>query len=135
MTSAAGLTTAHVGSHGDLDPKNTLSVGATLHALDRDAASPQPVLREVASVALDWSTGRDGFQRVVAAYGRAAGVRPPAAPWVLGGWVSALGGWLVHNATTRPDDPLGRQQTALTCDRLLSLHRNLDSYVDALRSV
>lgn len=135
ITAAPGLTTPHVSSHGDLDPKNALGVGAILNALDWDAAGPQPVLREAASVALDWSADRDEFRRVLAAYVRASGVHLPAEPWVFGGWVSALGGWLVHNATTRPADPLGGQQTTLTCERLLRLHRSLNAYVDALGSV
>lgn len=133
-TAAPGLTTLHASSHGDLDPKNTLRVGDTLMALDWDAAGPRSMPREVASVALDWSADLREFQKVVAAYSRAAGVAPPAEPWVLGGWVSALAGWLVHNATTRPGDPLGREQVRLTCDRLLDLHTHLGSYVDALGS-
>lgn len=133
-TAAPGVTTLHASSHGDLDPKNTLSVGDTLVALDWDAAGPRPVIREAASVALDWSNGPREFQRVIAAYSRAAGVALPAEPWVLGGWVSALAGWLVHNATTRPGEPLGREQTRLTCDRLLGLHTHLGPYVDALRT-
>lgn len=133
--SATGLTTAHVDSHGDLDPKNTLVVDGALAALDWDAAGPQSMLREAASVALDWSSDPDEFHQVVAAYVRASGVRLPAEPWVLGGWVSALGGWLVHNATARPDTPRGQQEIALTCDRLLFLHTHLGTYVDALRAV
>ena len=133
-TAARGLTTLHATSHGDLDPKNTLSVGDTLIALDWDAAGSQPLFREAASVALDWSTDPIEFRRVIAAYGGAAGLLPPTEPWVLGGWVSALAGWLVHNATARPGDPIGREQTRLTCDRLLGLHAHLGSYVDALRS-
>ncbi|QSR31583.1 hypothetical protein CFI00_13930 [Nocardioides sp. S5] len=134
-TAAPGVTTLHASSHGDLDPKNTLSVGETLMALDWDAAGPRPVIREAASVALDWSNGPRGFQRVIAAYGRTAGVFPHAEPWVLGGWVAAWGGWLAHNATTRADDPLGRGETKRACDRLLRLHTDLDAYVDALRFV
>jgi Ser/Thr protein kinase RdoA (MazF antagonist) len=133
-TAAPGLPTLHASSHGDLDPKNTLRAGNTLVALDWDAAGPRPVIREAASVALDWSSGPREFQQVIAAYSRAARVVPPAEPWVLGGWVSALAGWLVHNATTRPGDPLGREQTRLTCDRLLGLHTHLGSYVEALGS-
>lgn len=131
-TAAPGVTTLHAGSHGDLDPKNTLGVRDALVALDWDAAGPRPVFREAASVALDWSSGPREFQQVITAYGRAAGVLPPAEPWVLGGWVSALAGWLVHNATNRPGDPVGREQTRLTCDRLLGLHTHLGSYVEAL---
>lgn len=99
MTTAPGLETPHVNSHGDLDPKNTLAVGDDLMALDWDAARPQPIVREAASVALDWSTNLDEFQRVIAAYKQRSGESVIAEPWVLGGWVSALGGWLV---TTPP---------------------------------
>lgn len=134
-TAATGLTTAHVDSHGDLDPKNTLAVDGALAALDWDAAGPQAMLREAASVALDWSSDPDEFHRVVAAYGRASDVLLPAEPWVLGGWVSALGGWLVHNATARPDTRRGQQEIARTCDRLLFLHAHLGTYLDALRAV
>ncbi|WP_224278466.1 phosphotransferase [Nocardioides lacusdianchii] len=98
-TAANGVRTRHASSHGDLDPKNALSVGDTLVALDWDAAGPQSVIREASTVALDWSTDPRGFQRVIAAYGRTAGVFPPAEPWVLGGWVAAWGGWLVHHAS------------------------------------
>lgn len=133
-TAASGVATLHANSHGDLDPKNTLGVGDALVALDWDAARPQPVVREAVTVALDWSGDPGEFRRVITTYGRAAGVLPPAGPWVLGGWVSALSGWLVHNATTRPGGPLGREQTMLTCERLLGLHDHLGSYVDALRS-
>ena len=135
VTAASGLETLHANSHGDLDPKNTLSVGDELIALDWDAAGAQPIVREAASVALDWSTSREEFKRVIAAYGDCGGVRLPAEPWVFGGWVSALGGWLVYNATSRPSDPLGQEQTRLTCERLLRLHASLNHYVDALRSV
>lgn len=134
-TAATGVRTRHASSHGDLDAKNTLSVGDTLVALDWDAAGPQSVVREASTVALDWSSDPRGFQRVIAAYGRTAGVFPPAEPWVLGGWVAAWGGWLAHNATTRADEPLGREETKRACDRLLRLHADLDAYVDALRFV
>ncbi len=135
MTAAPGLETPHVDSHGDLDPKNTLAVGNDLMALDWDAAGPQPVVREAASVALDWSTNLEEFQRVIAAYTQRSGERVIAEPWVLGGWVSALGGWLVYNATTRPGQMLGQRETRLTCERLMRLHSSLDPYVDALRRV
>lgn len=135
VTAAPGLETSHVDSHGDLDPKNTLAVDDSLMALDWDAAGPRPVAREATSVALDWSTDIVEFQRVLAAYTRRSGVRVPAEPWVLGGWVSALGGWLVFNATSRAGVPLGHNEARQTCKRLMRLHARLDRYLAALRSI
>jgi len=131
-TAAPGRPTDHVLSHGDLDPKNTLVVGGRLMALDWDAAGPQPVSREAVAVALDWSTDVEGFRGVLAAYAGVTGRQVESEPWVFGGWVAALGGWLVHNATARIDTALGREQVASTCDRLLTLRSSLEQYRAAL---
>ncbi|WP_309649300.1 phosphotransferase [Nocardioides sp.] len=131
-TAAPGLVTAHAWSHGDLDPKNTLVVDGALIALDWDAAGPRPVLREAVSVALDWSTDVLGFRRVLTSYCRASGSTVVGDLWPFGGWVSALGGWLAHNATARIDTDLGRREVAATCDRLLALQASLPAYRDAL---
>ena len=50
----------------------------------------------------------------------------------FGGWVAALGGWLVHNATARIDTARGREQVASTCDRLVTLRTSLEQYRAAL---
>lgn len=132
MTAAPGLMTEHAMSHGDLDPKNTLVVEDTLMALDWDAARAQPVVREAVSVALDWTTDVEGFQRVLAAYCRAGGAQLADEMWPFGGWVSSLGGWLVYNATARIDTALGKEQVSHACDRLLALHSSMDAYRKAL---
>lgn len=128
-TAAPGLVVPHVPSHGDLDPKNTLMVGDQLLALDWDAARVQSVAREAAGVALDWSTDPESFQRVLSAYTQASGIEIPREPWVLGGWVSALGGWLVYNATERMDTEIGHHETKTTCERLLALHASMNRYL------
>lgn len=135
MTAAPGLDALHVNTHGDLDPKNTLATEGGLLALDWDAAGPQPLCRDAATVALDWGISPHGFSRVLAAYAGLGGRPVPAEPWVLGGWVSALGGWLVFNATTRPADALGQREIQSTCARLLNFDARLDEYLSALLSV
>lgn len=131
-TSASGLQVAHVASHGDLDPKNTLVVDDRLWALDWDAAGPRPVAREAVAVALDWTPDVDGFRSALSAYERASGTTLPRDPWVLGGWVSAWGGWLVHHARDLPGTPEGREQVVDACRRLTALHAALPQYLDAL---
>ncbi len=119
-------------SHRDLDPKNALVTPSGLLALDWDAAGPVPAAREAVQVALDWTTDVAGFAQVVAAY-RAASPHPvPDAPWVFGGWVSALGGWLVYNASRRADTELGVREARTTLARLEHLHGALPQYVAAL---
>lgn len=130
-TAAPGLHVAVTGTHGDLDPKNTLVVDDTLLALDWDAAGPRSVAREAVAVGLDWSTDPAGFARVLASYA-ASGGSVPAEAWVFGGWVAATGGWLVHNASTRIDTPLGVAETTLALDRLLRLRASLPELVAVL---
>lgn len=134
LTAAPGQLAAHVSAHGDLDPKNTLlDPSGRLLALDWDSAGRQPVLRDVVTIALDWSTTPSSFRGVVDAYEAASeDVRVPAKPWVFGGWVVAHSGWLVHNATRRAGSALGSAEVSTTCDRLLRLHANLPVYVEAL---
>lgn len=129
---APGFATAHVPSHGDLDPKNTLCAGDQMLAVDWDAASSQPVTREAVSLALDWSADVEGFRRVVTAYSEASGAAIPPGAWVFGGWVSALGGWLVYNASERADSELGQREVSQACDRLQALYRSLEAYDAAL---
>lgn len=131
LTAAPGLHVAHAGTHGDLDPKNTLVVDDTLLALDWDAAGRRSIVREAVAVGLDWSTDTGGFARVLSAYA-AAGSALPAEPWVFGGWVAATGGWLVHNVTTRIDTPLGVAEATLALDRLLRLRASLPDHVAVL---
>jgi Ser/Thr protein kinase RdoA (MazF antagonist) len=128
----AGSLVTHVDSHGDLDPKNTMVADGTLLALDWDAAGPQPVVREAVAVGLDWSHDVDGFRRVLGAFEAASGHEVPAEPWVFGGWVSALGGWVVFNATTRGRSEIGQAEVTSTLERLLALRRDLDRYVASL---
>jgi Ser/Thr protein kinase RdoA (MazF antagonist) len=130
-TAATGLLVTHAGTHGDLDPKNTLVVGGDLLALDWDAAGPRSIVREAVTVGLDWSTDVAGFARVLTAYA-AAGEPVPAEPWVFGGWVSATAGWLAHNVVTRVDTPLGTAEATLALDRLLRLHTSLREHIAAL---
>ncbi|UUZ59800.1 hypothetical protein [Nocardioides sp. B-3] len=65
---------------------------------------------------------------MVAAYAAAANAEIPSAPWVFGGWVAALGGWLAYNATERIASDVGREETRLTCIRLLALHNSFGNY-------
>jgi Ser/Thr protein kinase RdoA (MazF antagonist) len=134
VTSAQGLAVTWVDTHGDLDPKNTLLVSGHLLALDWDAAQPEPAAREAAAMALDWTTDPQAFAQVVAAY-RAQSPQPvPAQPWVLGGWVSALGGWLIHNAERSEDHPRHGREATSALERLMHLQVRLPDYVDALRT-
>ncbi len=119
-------------SHRDLDPKNALVTRSGLLALDWDAAGPVPAAREAVQVGLDWSTDAAGFAQVLAAY-RATSAHPvPAAPWVFGGWVSAVGGWLVYNASRRADTELGAREARAALARLTYLHGALPRYLAAL---
>lgn len=129
-----GLLTAFVDSHGDLDPKNTLLAGGRLLAVDWDAAGPRSFAREAVSLGLDWSDDVTGFRRTLAAYAESSGERIPAEPWVFGGWVEALSGWLVYNAEQRAHTHLGLQEVSTTCTRLLALHQALDEYVSAVET-
>ena len=131
-TTAGALATAHVDSHGDLDPKNALVSSGRLLAVDWDAAGPRPIAREAVTLALDWSEDVDGFRRVLSAYTEASGTTVPGEAWVLGGWVQALTGWLAFTLERQADTGLGRHEAAATCERLLALHRSMDEYVSAL---
>lgn len=123
----------HLPSHGDLDPKNTLVVQGTLMAVDWDAAGLRPAAREAVSVALDWSTTAEGFRGVLRSYMNGGGGDVPAENWVFGGWVSALCGWLVFNASERMASELGQQEVLSTLDRLDVFAHQLGAYQDALR--
>lgn len=122
-----------VDSHGDLDPKNTLLVDETLLAVDWDAASPRSWAREAVALALDWSSSVNGFRRALAAYSKSSDGEIPTDPWVFGGWVEGLSGWLVYNAEHRTDSCHGLREVSATCRRLLTLHGALEEYVSALR--
>lgn len=129
-----GLLTGFVASHGDLDPKNTLLAGERLLAVDWDAAGPRSFAREAVSLSLDWSDDITGFRRRLAAYAESSGTTIPAEPWVFGGWVEALSGWLVYNAEQRAHTHLGLREVSTTCSRLLALHQALDEYVSAVET-
>lgn len=129
-----GLLTGFVASHGDLDPKNTLLAGERLLAVDWDAAGPRSFAREAVSLSLDWSDDITGFRRTLAAYAESSGTTIPAEPWVFGGWVEALSGWLVYNAEQRAHTHLGLREVSTTCSRLLALHQALDEYVSAVET-
>ncbi|MCY1143959.1 hypothetical protein OWR29_38690 [Actinoplanes sp. Pm04-4] len=77
----------------------------------------------------------DAFADAVAAYCRRSGVAVPAEPWVFGGWVAALGGWLDYNADHRADEEIGRTEIAATRRRLRALADNMDAWLDALGRV
>ncbi|GIM64020.1 hypothetical protein Pve01_82040 [Planomonospora venezuelensis] len=134
-TAATGLHVTHAGTHGDLDPKNTLALGTTLLALDWDAAGPRSIVREAVAVGLDWSTAVAGFARVLTAYA-ATGASVPAEPWVFGGWVAATTGWLAHQVTAPVDTPygaaLGAAEATLALDRLLRLRASLPEHLAVL---
>lgn len=123
----------HTPSHGDLDSKNTLLVQGTLMAVDWDAAGLRPAGREAVSVALDWSTTAEGFRGVLRSYMDGGGGDVPAENWVFGGWVSALCGWLVFNASERMASELGQQEVLSTLDRLEAFAHHFDAYQAALR--
>lgn len=131
-TAAPGQIDTHVPSHGDLDPKNTLVVDGTLLAVDWDAAGPRSQAREAVSVALDWTTDVDRFRSAIETYTRASGVSIPAEPWVFGGWVSALGGWLVYQATHCANTPEGRHEITQATQRLTTLDADLPAYIRSL---
>ena len=102
-TAATGLHVTHAGTHGDLDPKNTLAHGTTLLALDWDAAGPRSIVREAVAVGLDWSTDVAGFARVLTAYAATGGSSRPS-PGSSARWVAATTGWLAHQRRTAPVD-------------------------------
>jgi thiamine kinase-like enzyme len=132
VTAASGLLVPHVLSHGDLDPKNTLIVGGTLMAVDWDAADAQPAAREVVTVALDWTTTPDGFREVLRSYVAAGGAAPPAEPWVFGGWLSAVGGWLIYNVLHRAEEDLRVREAGTSLQRIMTLHARLPEYLAAI---
>jgi Ser/Thr protein kinase RdoA (MazF antagonist) len=129
---------ASLGDHADMpaDLAQTLRDAApTLARLESATAAPGLETMHVDSHGdLDPKNTLAVGDSLTAVDWDAAGVRVPADPWVLGGWVSALGGWLVHNATSRAHEAIGQQETRQTCERLVRLHRNLDRYLAALRS-
>jgi Ser/Thr protein kinase RdoA (MazF antagonist) len=132
VTAAPGLLVPHVLSHGDLDPKNTLIVDGTLMAIDWDAAGSQPSAREAVTVALDWTTTPDGFRETLRSYSAAGGAVPPAQPWVFGGWVSAIGGWLVYNVSHHAEGDIRVREAEGTLRRLATLHTRLPEYLAAI---
>lgn len=127
-----GEPTPFIDSHGDLDPKNTLLVDERLLAVDWDAAGPRSYAREAVTLALDWSCDINGFRLALAAYSEASDRTIPKEPWVFGGWVEGLSGWLAYNAEQRADDAQGLREVSATCTRLLTFHRALEEYVSAL---
>jgi len=124
-----------VDSHGDLDPKNALLTEGKLLAVDWDAAGPRSPAREAISLALDWSHDIAGFRRALAAYSESSGRTIPAEPWVFGGWVDGMSGWLAYNAEQRARTALGEREVTAACTRLLTLHRALDEHVTALVTI
>jgi hypothetical protein len=132
-TSGGPGTVPTVGSHRDLDPKNTLVGRAGLLAVDWDAAGPISAAREAVQVALDWSTDPAGFAEVLAAYRCGGGEDVPPEPWVFGGWVSAQGGWLVYNGTDRGDTLLGVVEATAALATLRSLSVKLPAYLASLQ--
>lgn len=130
-----GEPTAFVDSHGDLDPKNTLVSDGRLLAVDWDAAGPRSVAREAVSLALDWSHDATGFRQALAASSASSGRAIPAEPWVLGGWVDGMSGWLAFNAEHRSRTALGAREVTDACTRLLTLHRSLDEHMTALGAI
>ncbi|MEV4348501.1 phosphotransferase [Actinoplanes sp. NPDC049596] len=119
-----------VDSHRDLDGKNTLRRrDGVLLALDWDAAGPISAVQEAAGVALDWSGGDPAvFVSAVRAYSQGSGLDVPAQPWIFGGWVAALGGWLDYNAAHG-----GRGEVERTLASLRGLAANLDEMVASLQ--
>ncbi len=132
LTSAQGRPATTVPSHGDLDPKNTLRSQGRLLAVDWDAARPCSTAREAVGLGIDWVGTPDGVRLALDAYTDAGGGPVPDEPWVLGGWVSAVGGWLVHNVTRCSATDPGRHEIVQSTARLLAVHDDLASYVGAL---
>ena len=95
---------------------------------------------ELRRQSLEAALGDVGVARVecddVAGWVASAGASPEdplaAEAWVFGGWVAATRGWLVHNASTRIDTPLGVAETTLALDRLLRLRASLPELVAVL---
>jgi hypothetical protein len=123
-----------VDSHRDLDRKNTLlGHDGLLLALDWDAAGPVSAAQEAVSVALDWAgDDRETFAEAIAAYRLQSNNTIKAEPWVFGGWVAALGGWLDYNADHRAGEEMGRAEMATTKARLHAVARDLDGWLEAL---
>ncbi|WP_250031874.1 phosphotransferase [Paractinoplanes maris] len=123
-----------VDSHRDLDRKNALrGADGRLLALDWDAAGPTGAAHEAVAVALDWAgDDYDDFAAAVAVYRRSSGLVIDAEPWVFGGWVMALGGWLDYNADHRGGVEIGRAEVAATRKRLHVFAENLDAWIAAL---
>ena len=115
-----------VDSHRDLDPKNTLRrADGVLLALDWDAGGPVCAAQEAVAVALDFSGGEPGaFRAALRAYEKSRAVLVPREPWVFGGWVAALGGWLDHQAS------VGGPDEEPTRERLLGLAGTLGDLLD-----
>ena len=103
--------------------------------MDWDAAGPRSFAREAVSLALDWSLDAVGFRQALGAYVESSGRTIPAEPWVLGGWVEGMSGWLAYNAEHRSRTTLGAREVADACTRLLTLHRSLDEYMSVLETV
>ncbi len=83
-------------------------------------------------MALDWTRNHEDFRSAISTYTAAGGVDVPAESWVFGGWVSALGGWLVYNATHCADTDHGRHEIIRTVQRLAGLSTRLPGYLSAL---
>ncbi|MCO8275252.1 aminoglycoside phosphotransferase family protein [Actinoplanes sp. TRM 88003] len=75
---------------------------------------------------------RDEFVEAITAYRRRTGLVVPAEPWVFGGWVAALGGWLDYNADHRAGQAIGRAEVETTRQRLHALAADLDARVEVL---
>lgn len=116
-----------IGSHADLDPKNTLLLpDGSLAAVDWDAARTVAAPHEATQVALDWATTPDltiEAPRLVAvldAYLAAGGFPVPRTPRAFGGWVGSWIWWLDHNLRYALRNPATRDtgrreaRTALT---------------------
>ncbi|MBM2616888.1 phosphotransferase [Actinoplanes sp. LDG1-06] len=123
-----------VDSHGDLDRKNTLlREDGVMVALDWDAAGPVGAAQEAVALALDWAgEDRGVFARAVAIYRRRSGVVVEAEPWVFGGWVAAMGGWLDYNADHRAAEVVGGAEIVKTEARLRLVAADFDAWLEIL---
>ena len=102
-------------------------------ALDWDAAGPIAAAHEAVAVAIDWAGGdRKRFAEAIAVYQQGSGLVVAREPWVFGGWVAALGGWLDYNADHRAGEKLGRAEITISRRRLHALAVDLDFWVRAL---
>jgi hypothetical protein len=120
-----------VDSHRDLDRPNTLlAADGPLMALDWDAAGPIGQVHEAAGFALDWSDADPPvFGRLIRAYRERTGLTIPAEPWIFGGWMAGLGGWLDHNADHRPDTPVGAAEVAKALAAMRKLAAGTDAFL------